>query len=353
MVTLRLVKFVSICLGLAATSAVAGAASNCKMFRVAEWPVRSERGHLVVDGAINGQKIGVMLDTGGISMIPRSAADRLGLTRRTARGYRLFGIGGESYVESTFVDEFKVGELARKSWEVMVAGERDLGKSIDVILGEDVFEQVDLEFDLPHKVVRLFRAENCEGVALGYWAPQGTGQVDIGSGSRIIVTVKINGQPMQAELDSGAGVSVLDKPAAERLGIGPDSPGAMFLGKGSGVGASSVDYWIAPVKSFSIGDEAITDTAMRFADLFKDATYATRFASRLQQKNENLPTMVLGADFLRAHRVLVAHSQRKMYFTYEGGPVFQPKASAEARRNAPAPESPKPTEPTAKPDATN
>jgi hypothetical protein len=27
---------------------------------------------------------------------------------------------------------------------------------------------------------------------------------------------------------------------------------------------------------------------------------------------------------LRAHRVLVSHSQRKMYFTYLGGPVFAP-----------------------------
>jgi len=33
--------------------------------------------------------------------------------------------------------------------------------------------------------------------------------------------------------------------------------------------------------------------------------------------------MLLGADFLRAHRVLVAHSQGKIYFTYIGGPAFQ------------------------------
>ena len=33
--------------------------------------------------------------------------------------------------------------------------------------------------------------------------------------------------------------------------------------------------------------------------------------------------MLLGADFLRSHRVLVSHSQRKLYFTYLGGPVFQ------------------------------
>jgi len=33
--------------------------------------------------------------------------------------------------------------------------------------------------------------------------------------------------------------------------------------------------------------------------------------------------MLLGVDFLKAHRVLVAHSQRKIYFTYVGGPVFE------------------------------
>jgi hypothetical protein len=38
--------------------------------------------------------------------------------------------------------------------------------------------------------------------------------------------------------------------------------------------------------------------------------------------------MLLGADFLRSHRVLVARSQKKMYFTYEGGTVFPPPAGA-------------------------
>jgi hypothetical protein len=33
--------------------------------------------------------------------------------------------------------------------------------------------------------------------------------------------------------------------------------------------------------------------------------------------------MLLGVDFLKAHRVFVAHSQRKIYFTYVGGPIFE------------------------------
>ena len=38
--------------------------------------------------------------------------------------------------------------------------------------------------------------------------------------------------------------------------------------------------------------------------------------------------MLLGADFLRAHRTLVAHSQRRLYFTYVGGPVFLAEPAA-------------------------
>jgi hypothetical protein len=40
--------------------------------------------------------------------------------------------------------------------------------------------------------------------------------------------------------------------------------------------------------------------------------------------------MLLGMDFLRAHRVLIDNATRKMVFTYEGGPVFQISKPAES-----------------------
>ena len=350
----RALFYVSIGLGIAATSATVPA--KCTMARIAEWPVKLEGSHLVVEGAIDGQKIGVMLDTGSSTLILRSAADRLGLTRHEAQGYRAFGIGGETHVEATNIAEFTVGRVTRKNWRVRVAGERDFGKSIDFILGEDFFDQVDLEIDLPHHAVRLFQAEDCQGVALAYWASQGAGQVELepysNAGPRIIVPVKLNGQPMRAMVDSGAFSSVLDRPVAERLGITQDSPGAKLLGRSGGLGGKTVESWMGPLQSFTIGDETISDTVVRFADLWKDATYVPT-GSRLLKRVEDTPALLLGADFLRAHRVLVAHSQRKMYFTYEGGPVFQPKAAADARRNASATESAKPAESTDKSDPAN
>ena len=181
---------------------------------------------------------------------------------------------------------------------------------------------------------------------LAYWAAQGASEIAMepfdSDGPRIVVTVQINGQPMRALLDSGSYTSVLDKWAAERLGITPDSPGVLAGGKRGGLGGKSVDEWIAPLQSFSIGGETIRDTTIRFADLSKDATY-TPAGSRLLRKIEGTPAMLLGADFLRAHHVLVAHSQRKVYFTYEGGPVFQTTGPLGPRSARPAAENPKPS----------
>jgi clan AA aspartic protease (TIGR02281 family) len=323
----------SLAIGAALPSMAIAAASDCKMVQVADWQVRPGRGVPVVNGAVNGQQIGVMVDTGATrSLILRSATERLGLTRRDARSYRVFGVGGETYVEAADIDEFKIGQITRKNWRVLVAGERDFGRDVAFVLGEDFLYQVDVEFDLAHGAVRLFQPKDCDGVSLAYWATEGASEVDIeaiyDAQPQIILTVQINGQPVRALLDSGAGTSVLDKSAAARLGVTADSPGVVAGGKGGGLGSKSVDYWIGPIESVAIGNEIISDTNMRFADLWKDATY-TPIGSHLPRKVEFTLSMLLGADFLRAHRVLVAHSQRKLYFTYAGGRVFQTTGARE------------------------
>ena len=56
------------------------AAGGCQLVRIAEWRTRPGYASPVVDGTINGVKVGVMLDTGAErTMIMRSAAQRLNL----------------------------------------------------------------------------------------------------------------------------------------------------------------------------------------------------------------------------------------------------------------------------------
>jgi predicted aspartyl protease len=328
-------------IGIAIASGICTAApSDCKLLRIAEWPIRLERNKLIVDGTINGQKIGILLDTGAErSLILRSAAVRLGLTLRRARGLRFFGLGGETEVQTAHLDEFKIGDATRKNWQVIVAGEHDLGGEVALLLGDDFFHGADVEFDLAHGAVRLFQPKDCDGVPLAYWSTSGADHVGIeavdDTHPHVVLTVQINGQALRALLDSGAGTSMLATSDAARLGVTPETPGVVSVGPRTGLGAKKLDSWIGPFQSFTIGDETIKNPMIVFSDLWKDTTY-TRTGSNLRTQ-VGLQPMLLGADFLVAHRVLIAHSQRKLYFTYAGGPMFQVSRTLETR-NDPAQE---------------
>lgn len=295
---------------MAETGSAAARPSTCTMVQIDHWPIRLANNKLIIDGAINGQKVGIMIDTGAMrTMIFRPVALRLGLTLRRVSGVFVTGLGGSTDAEAADVNEIRIGKDTRKDWKMLVAGEHDPGDGVAVILGEDFFQNVDVEFDLAHNAIRLFQPVSCVGRSLAYWAPDGGHEVTIEAFShdrpRILVPVRINGRPIVALLDSGAGVSVLSKTIAARLGVRTETAGVIPAGRLAGAGKDLPDVWIGPFESFEIGNERIRPTTIRFADLGNESN------------------MLLGADFLTAHRLLVAHSQRKIYFTYVGGSVFQ------------------------------
>lgn len=327
--------FIAVALAFAAD--VAGQAPKCQLARIAEWPLRADQYYPVVDGELNGQKVGILLDTGASSsLIARSATARLGLTRQRLDGHRSFGIGGETHVEVVVVDELRIGKSARKNWRVKVAGEHDFGDDLAVILGDDFLHQADLEFDLRNNAVRVYQPKDCAGVPLAYWSRQAL-EVRLQGDEKIEFTVTLNGKPLRAALDSGA-LSILAKADAEERGVTASSPGTEPAGCVRGFGGKSYDSWVGQFESFAIGDELIRNPRIQFADIWRDMTY-TDTGTRLRRQFVGLPQMLLGADFLRSHRVLIARSQKKMYFTYEGGTVFAKPAARGC--NAPA-EKPKP-----------
>lgn len=295
-------RLVFLLVALALAAEAAAEAAQCKLVRIAEWRVRSDDHRPVVDGAINSARVGVLLDTGAsVSLIQRSVAARLRLPLSKVEGTAL---------EAALVQELRIGKTARQDWRVLVSDEHDFGDDIAVIIGDDFFQQADVEFDLRNNAVRLYQARDCAGAPLAYWSRQAL-EVPIEAGEKIKLAVAINGKPVRALLDSSAPRSLMTHTQAAGLGITPQSAGAAAAGCARGFNGRLVDSWSAPFESFAIGAETIRNPTLRFADLWQDAGDA-----------ETLPQMLLGADFLGSHRVLVARSQNKMYFTYEGGTVF-------------------------------
>jgi hypothetical protein len=66
---------------------------------------------------------------------------------------------------------------------------------------------------------------------------------------------------------------------------------------------------------FAIGDEIIRNAKLRIGDLY---ILGSRW-HRVMDKRE----LILGDDFLLAHRVVVQPREHVMVFSYNGGPVFQ------------------------------
>ena len=315
----------SLALVLLAASVAAHAATSaqkCKYSRIAELPVWMQNGKPVTEGSINGHKVGILLDTGaGPSIVHRTTVEKLGLTPVDVTGLRMFGTGGETAARAVQIDEFKFGHAVRKEWRVLVSGEGSLGSNIAVVLGYDFLQNLDVEFDLPGGAVRFFQGEDCGNVALSYWTREPAGQVEIVPGVQLELTVQINGRPARAQLDSGTSTSVIESELASQLGVTAKSPGVVPGGCSSGLGRNPIESWIGQFESFAIGHELIRSPKLRFAELWKDLAYTTA-TSGVARNMQGVPAMLLGADFLRTHRVLIAHSQRKIYFTYAGGTVF-------------------------------
>jgi len=271
---------------IAAACLPAAALAECSMKRFAEWPVRVEGGRLVADALINGRKVPVMLHTGmPHSLMPRSSVDALGVALRQADDPR----GATVVTQQAFIDQVKIGDATHKDWRMLVFPLPEYAGAVAAVIGYDALRQADVEFDLANNMVRLFRTEGCAETAnLAYWDRKQVEAVNLGGDDDgIALTVGLNGRPAPAELNTSFTHTAVDR-----------SRGA--------------------VESFSLGSERVMKPALQSVDL-PDGYRAGTFILKRELK-----PVQLGLDFLRAHRVLVAHSQNRIYFTYLGGPVFAP-----------------------------
>jgi len=329
------VSFLAALAALAIVGLAPPALADCKMIQVAELTLDAHWYGVVADGQINGQPIKALIDTGtNTSQISRSTAAKMGLAFRPVVGITFYGLDGQHQAYRTTVKSLQIGQLVANNIDLL-GSDTLTNPQIAMVLGNDILSQFDVEFDLADHAMRLFRPEGCAPDQLVYWnkpyslAPLLATTRDSPS---IRTPVKLNGQTISAELASGMGASVVDATVAGRVGAAIDTPIPAEPAPGVDV-AHPVK--VGQFKSFALGDEQVGNVRIELARLvanmqLTDQPSDTRIARSVTGDLE--PMMLLGQDFLHAHRVLVANREHALLFSYLGGRVF---TAPEAVKRAP------------------
>jgi len=260
---------------------------------------------LTMDGSINGTPAQLLVDTGASdTALTRTGTEPRDMTLWMT-GASSVGIGGHTRVYRTRYKEFRAGPASSKSGELRVLHDFGVPPSYDGLVGAPFLLQSDFEISLAEKEVRFFRPKNCSDRFLAYWDKDAVVvpfESSWSSSPNPQFTVLLNGKKLNAVIDSGASVTSVTLDAAKRAGIKLDGPNVQRLGESVGVGEARVARWGATFDTLQIGGEII-----RNADVgVLDASFGQI-------------DLLLGADFLRAHRVLFAMSQHKLYISYIGG----------------------------------
>ncbi len=323
-------RFVAILLGIAAVLGAGAARAGCTLDAVANLPVHIEDGRIFLSGSVNGHQLDFLVNPAYRSVMLNAAKRDLEMSSyklvRTVLGYEKpdppFGIVNEG-PDKVVIDQMTY---------VVKGSLPDFGVPGSVaMLGADVLDRFDLEFDLADNLIILYRPSGCDGVQEGYWdrhaaaaemvpgLGQGTNAEPLNAYNFPFVTLRaeVDGQPVRAIIDAGQRHSFLSLTTAHELGADredmPEIDAMPDLFDGY-----SHRTWYRDFATVSLGGETISPAWLRVRSFDSAPASKPRTGSLVRDSVLNEAGLVLGADFLISHRVLFSFSQHKVYFTNSG-----------------------------------
>lgn len=309
-------------------SNASAAESSCKLVAI-ELPVTLSDNRPLIPASINGQPVKMLLDTGAAtSMIFRSAAAHLKLNV-LLNGGSSYGVDGTEVLGTVAIADFGLGETKVRNIKLYATGRRDARKEDTSpddavgLLGEDLLSHWDLDLDMSKGKVRLMTPRNCKGDEVVYWSKSYAMLPLLRAPDEWLWTsVQINGHEMKGMYDTGADRSVVATKSLRAAGVEAETS-IRSIGMASGTAGKGIELSSAIFPTLSVGQESVKNARLQIAELFeRDKVVNT--GSLIAQSVGDFPDMLLGVDFFLAHHVYFARSQNKVYFTYEGGPIFQP-----------------------------
>ena len=328
----------AILLSVAALLSFGAAHAGCTLEAAASLPVHAEDGRIFLSGSVNGHPVEFLVNPAYRSVALNTAWQ--GLT--IGHGGDFTTVLGEERPTGPFgiVDEGPNSVTLDRMVYVKKGNLPNFGiPGAVVMLGADLLARFDVEFDLAHDLLVLYRPSGCDGVKEGYWDRQAQAADMLPNLGRpwmivnvepftsysfpyVTLSASVNGRPVRAAIDAGQRQSFLSLTMAHELGVDredmteTDPTPDLFDGY-------SHRTWIGSFDTVTLGGETVGPVKLRVRSLQPaPGTVPPATGTLLREPLLEQGEMVLGADFLLTHRVLFSFSQHKVYFTRAGNRPF-------------------------------
>lgn len=295
----------------------------------------TDRTVMVVPVKIDNADKKLLLDTGGfVSQISRATANSLDLPERY-REQRLFDLAGNSSNAQTTLPTLTLGSQSKTDVPMVVAPNPDLGTSLpyDGLLATDLFPGDDIDMDFGARRLTTFSPDHCDGQVI-YWPADRIAVVPITvSRNLIIIPVIVDGQPLNAVMDTGSQYTVLNMEVANRLfGLTPSSPDMAPLTESNGdksvtlyrhhfdtltfegVEVSNLNAYLLP-NQVAVHDQPRSLFLLGPTHMTVGRVYDSRDMNDPASGTVSMPDVIIGMDVLRHLHVYFAAKEKKLYIT--------------------------------------
>lgn len=266
--------------------------ASCRLVRLASLDMDMDAtGRITVPIGLNGVEKRMMLDTGASdSILAREVVDELKLkTKKSSDGSYIMGFGGRTSDQVVVISEFRIGALKGENFRLWVMNE-SYGSA--GLLGPDILQSYDLDFDFANAKLNLVFANHCPGKVV-YWTKGDYGAFPfVLKGNNIKVQVVLDGKPVNAILDTGAVDTVM---SLERAASAFDLKKALLK--------KSRHY---PFTSLSFGAISVGRPAI---ELVPDSE------SHLMGKETDADQMIVGMGVLRRLHLYISFKEHMIYLT--------------------------------------
>ncbi len=285
-----------------ATGAPRQAQRECVFAETAAMPLQGDGG-MRVAATLNGQPLTLEVNTGlGLTSLLPHVAQRFGLPEDPLSQSSYPGPSGPVTRRNVQSRSLRVGdrEWSGRSLAVrpfFVAEGRAL--AFDGVLGADLLRQTELEIDLPTRRVALYRAENCRA-GNPPWAPATAVTMEVRGLGVPVITVRVNGHPVRARIQSGNNATSMTEALANRLAL--DRPtGRRARMYGSDPAARRGREYL--VDEMVVGEEVLRNAAVIVS------------ADPGGPEEE----LILGEDWLQRRKVWLSYANRRLFLARAGG----------------------------------